>query len=404
MFFIADILTRTAKMFLFVNAFFKRQYQRRRMRFPIFFSIGITLESKYRRQFLAGGRICTIVAERLLCMSGQPALHFKYYMEILSRRHFFKEPPAAICVSTFKEHAGVKSIAFNETKAIMATCSIYGVRMNSLSPDGTNPKHVASLMGNTVTSLTFHETKPLLACGGSGNNAILYHLSDNGTTATNATILAGHSGIVYSVAFHPSLPLLATGSSDNTAKLWQILVDGKSATCISTLKGHHQSVMSVAFHSSLPLLATGSSDKTVKIWNLSADSAVANCVATLEGHSDFVFCVAFHRFLRLRATGSSDKTAKIWNFSPDGAVANCVATLQEHDDIVCSVDFNHSAPVLVTASNGYTRIYTMTPYGTAATCVATLKGPSKKVLSVKFHPAEPVLAIGGDDGLGKLYK
>ena len=39
---------------------------------------------------------------------------------------------------------------------------------------------------------------------------------------TLAATLAGHSDTVFSVAFHPTAPLLATGSRDNTTKLWKM--------------------------------------------------------------------------------------------------------------------------------------------------------------------------------------
>jgi len=82
----------------------------------------------------------------------------------------------------------------------------------------------------------------------------------------------GHSNSITSVAFHPTAPLLATGSNDNTAKLWRFEPDGSAATCVATLDssnaGHSDTVNSVAFHPTAPLLATGSQDKTVKLWRL----------------------------------------------------------------------------------------------------------------------------------------
>jgi hypothetical protein len=83
---------------------------------------------------------------------------------------------------------------------------------------------------------------------------------------TCVATLAGHSNSVCSVAFHPSAPILATGSGDNTAKLWRMSADGTAATCVATLAGHSNTVRSVAFHPSAPILATGSDDKTAKLW------------------------------------------------------------------------------------------------------------------------------------------
>ena len=41
------------------------------------------------------------------------------------------------------------------------------------------------------------------------------------SSATCVATLEGHSNSVWSVAFHPTAPVLATGSSDKTAKLWR---------------------------------------------------------------------------------------------------------------------------------------------------------------------------------------
>ena len=80
--------------------------------------------------------------------------------------------------------------------------------------------------------------------------------------ATCVATLQGHSNTVTSVAFHASLPVLATGSYDYTAKLWRLNSDCSAASCVATLKGHSEYVNCVAFHASLPVLATGSDDYT----------------------------------------------------------------------------------------------------------------------------------------------
>ena len=132
------------------------------------------------------------------------------------------------------------------------------------------------------------------------------------SSATCVATLAGHSNSVRSVAFHPTAPLLATGSEDKTTKLWRLSSDNSSATCVATLAGHSSAIFSVAFHPTAPLLATGSNDKTVKLWLLSSDNSSATCVATLAGHSSYGCSVAFHPTAPLLATGSDDGTVKVW--------------------------------------------------------------------------------------------
>ena len=90
-------------------------------------------------------------------------------------------------------------------------------------------------------------------------------LSSDNSSVTCVATLKGHSDSIFSVAFHPTAPLLATGSSDQTVRLWLLSCDNSSA-CVATLAGHSSWVTSVAFHPTAPLLATGSNDKTVKLW------------------------------------------------------------------------------------------------------------------------------------------
>ena len=83
---------------------------------------------------------------------------------------------------------------------------------------------------------------------------------------TKAAPLAGHKNTVFSVVFHPTAPLLATGSYDDTVGLWLLSCDNSSATCVATLVGNGSPVSSVAFHPTAPLLAIGSRDNTVRLW------------------------------------------------------------------------------------------------------------------------------------------
>ena len=78
--------------------------------------------------------------------------------------------------------------------------------------------------------------------------------------------LAGHSDSIWSVAFHPSAPLLASGSNDNTVKIWLLSPDNLSASCVANLTEQSCSVQTVAFHPTAPLLAASSENMTLKLW------------------------------------------------------------------------------------------------------------------------------------------
>ena len=144
--------------------------------------------SENRLLFITGGRLCAMLAQRLLCFNGECVVRdaLRLGTSALSRRHFFRN--------------------------LSATCVV---------------------------------------------------------------TLAGQSDSVRSVAFHPTAPLLATGTTDNNVRLWLLSSDNSSATCVAALEGHSNLVTSVAFHPTAPLLATGSWDMTVRLWLLSSDNSSA---------------------------------------------------------------------------------------------------------------------------------
>ncbi len=187
------------------------------------------------------GRLCTMLAQRLLCVQGQRDLlqhALIHATSILSRRHIFNYS-AVTCVATLEGHS------------------------------------------RQVTSVVFHPTAPLLATGSENSTVKLWRLYSNNSSATCVATLEGHNYSVFSVAFHPTAPLLATGSHDPAMKLWRLSSDYSSATCVAILEGHSCGVNSIAFHPRAPILATGSHDSTVKLWRLKPDHSSATCVATL---------------------------------------------------------------------------------------------------------------------------
>ena len=138
-----------------------------------------------RLLLIAEGRLCSMLAQRLLCAPGQIGIQrLALGTCILSQRHIIRIVPIDKCIL---------------------------------------PSCVATLEGHSdnVISVAFHATAPLLATGSWDNTAKLWRLSSDNSSATFVATLQGHSDWVYSVAFHPTAPVLATCSDDNTAKLWR---------------------------------------------------------------------------------------------------------------------------------------------------------------------------------------
>ena len=277
------------------------------------------VRSQSRLLLISGGRLCTLLVQRLLCFNGKCAVSnpLRLGISALSRSHFFDDLTVT-CPTTLVGHwhySVVRSVAFDS------------------------------------------RDQNLLATSSSDNTAKLWRFSPDGSTATCVVTLAGRSGGVYSVAFHPTAPLLATGSDDKTAKLWRFSPEGSNATCVATLEGHNDLVLSVAFHPMAPFLATGSRDTTVKLWSFSPDGSAVTCVTTLDGQGYSVIYVAFHPTAPLLAI-SSCKITKLLRFSANGSTATCVATLEGHSNTVFSVAFHPTAPILVTgSSDGTTKLW-----------------------------------------------
>jgi hypothetical protein len=135
--------------------------------------------SDNRLLLIAGGRLCLMLAQRLLCLNGECAVRdaLRLGTSALSRRHFFRNSSAT-----------------------------YVARLKGHSRD--------------VTSVAFHPTAPLLATGSDDRDVRLWLLSCDNSSATCVATLQGHSSFVQSVAFHPTAPLLATGSDDRAVRLW----------------------------------------------------------------------------------------------------------------------------------------------------------------------------------------
>ncbi len=335
--------------------------------------------------------------------------------------------------NTLEGHtAGVESVAFHPDPRmeLLATGSMdTTTRLWRLKKRWFRSNKLATLMGHSkyirfdsILSVAFHPTAPLLATGSGDYTAKLWLLKKGlfSSPATYVATLEGHLDIVKSVAFHPTELLLATGSSDSTAKLWSFEADGSTTACVATLERPpqfvtRQPVNSVAFHpkSKNNLVATGYLDNIAIVWRGALTGIKWMDMAVCRGHTGSVNSVAFYpnTEMVLLATGSSDDTAKLWHVSSSPSpsssdlwTATCVATLEGHSDAVLSVAFHPTAPLLATGSYDKTaKLWSFSPDGSRATCVATLEGHRRTVQSVAFHPTAPLLATGSEDKTAKLW-
>lgn len=392
-------------------------YKRRHLiRNDLMFAIQIRVNQKNRLHLVAGGRLCTMVSQRLLCVPGQRTIvsPLRHAIAVVSRRHFFQKKTPPTCVDILKRNdtSFICSAVFDPTGRFIATC---GHSSNIVKVWLRSPNSMATCVANIsvhrqdVYSVAFHPRQPLLLVTCSLDKTVkLLRLSPNGTTATCIWTLdeskKGHSkGVIY-IAFHPTDDVIVTCSIDRTAKVWCMSADGTSASCFATLEGHMGCVTSAAFNpNDSSMLATTSIDRTAKLWRMLKEGT-ATCIATLNGHSLEVYSIAFNPTNPFSlVTCSRDKTAKVWCMTLDGT-ATCMTTLEGHSDCVNSVAFHPFSPIMLTSSDDNTVvIWQMSPDGTSATCVATLKGHSCFVKSVSFDPTGYLILTGSWDKTSKIW-
>ena len=83
--------------------------------------------SEDRLLLITGGRLCAMLARRLLCFNGECAVRdydaLRLGTSALSRRHFFRNS-SATCVATLAGHSdSVYTLAFHPTAPLLATGS-----------------------------------------------------------------------------------------------------------------------------------------------------------------------------------------------------------------------------------------------------------------------------------------
>ena len=112
----------------------------------------VTVCSENRLLLIIGGRLCAMLARRLLCFNGECAVRDALMLgtSALSRRHFFRNS-SATCVATLEGHMyAVYSVAFHPTAPLLTTGSYDNtVRLWLLSCDNSSATCVATLEGHS---------------------------------------------------------------------------------------------------------------------------------------------------------------------------------------------------------------------------------------------------------------
>jgi WD40 repeat protein len=204
-------------------------------------------------------------------------------------------------------HAGVATVAFSPSEAILATGTVgFADNLKLWNSDTGQP--LSTLKGHprdldSCNRLAFSPDGRTLASGGSGGTVKLWDVA----TGRNLAVLPGHTASVWAVAFSRDGRTLASGSWDGTARVWDV-ADVNYPSPRYTLMGHAALVWSVAFSRDGTTLASASVDGTVKLW----DPATGRERCTLIGHDHPVYGVAFSPDGQVLASRDEGGTIRLW--------------------------------------------------------------------------------------------
>lgn len=229
--------------------------------------------------------------------------------------------------------------------------------------------------------------------------------------------LRSHLDSVRSVVFHPTEPLLLTSSEDQTLKLWNLHKTNTSKKCaavdvepIYTFRAHSAEVLCVAMSSSGEQFFSGGADGAIYSWNTPNantdpyDPYECNVLrGALSGHSDAVWGVAYSSAHQRLISCSADETLRVWD-SVDTRPA--LAIIKPELGVPSSLDLLSTDQSLMVCS-----------FSSGDICIFSLEthqlllrldsepgpGPERGINQVLSHPTMPLTITAEEDRHIRFY-
>ncbi|NMO55205.1 hypothetical protein HH310_28975 [Actinoplanes sp. TBRC 11911] len=262
------------------------------------------------------------------------------------------------------------------------------------------------LTGHTdvIYGVAYRGDGRVLATGGQDDTIRLWNVADPFHPVALGAPVPAKAGRVYWLAFSPDGRTLAAAGRDGTIALWNVTDPSRPVRWGPPLTGHTSYVFSVSFSPDGRLLVSAGQDRSVRLWNV-ADPAHATPIGPpMTGTTEPVASAAFSPDGRTVVSLGHDRTVRLWNVTDPAHPVPWGPPLIGHTNTVYAAAFAPDARLLATVSNDHSvRLWDVHDPARARPLGRPLTGHTDTVYAVAFSPDGTVLATAGADQTVRLW-